>query len=66
MFHALQDEFRSAGGSRSNKPQQQRMSDYLKFAEQLEAVFPVWRRGTSSTLRQASALDTCSMTFQAS
>lgn len=70
MIHVMQDEFRSAGRSRSTKPQQQRMTDYLKFAEQLEAVSSVWRLGPNSTLRQASALchtlpDICPMTSEA-
>ena len=54
-FHVLQDDFRSAGRSSSNKPQQQRMTDYLKFAEQLGAVSSTWRLDSSSTLRQVSA-----------
>ena len=56
MLHVMQDEFRSAGRSRSTKPQQQRLTSYLKYAEQLEAVSSVWRLGPSSTWRQASAL----------
>ena len=32
------------------------MAEYLKFAEQLEAVSSVWRLGPSCTLRQASTL----------
>lgn len=56
MLAVMQDDFRSAGRSSSSKPQQQRMAEYLKFADQLGAVSSIWRLGPSSTLRQASAI----------
>lgn len=56
MLAVLQDDFRSASRSSSSKPQQQRMAQYLRFAEQLGAVSSVWQLGPSSTLRQASAV----------
>ena len=45
-----------AGGLDSNKLQSQRLAGYLEYTKQLEAVFPVWRLGPGSALRQASLL----------
>ncbi|KAL0018702.1 hypothetical protein WJX79_002745 [Trebouxia sp. C0005] len=49
-FFELRDAFRHARGDESG--QQQRMHDYLQFAQQLQHVAPIWRAGSGSTLRQ--------------
>ena len=53
----VQDAFRHSRGDESG--QQQRMRDYLQFAQQLQHVASIWRAGSGSTLRQVSHVLCC-------
>ncbi len=53
----VQDAFRHSRGDESG--QQQRMRNYLQFAQQLQDVAPIWRAGPGSTLRQVRHILCC-------
>ncbi len=53
----VQDAFRHSRGDESG--QQQRMRNYLQFAQQLQDVAPIWRAGSGSTLRQVTQILCC-------
>lgn len=56
MHMLLQDDFNSAGGLGIKQTQQQRMSGYLRFSEQLQSVSSSWSHGPGSLLRQVMVL----------